>query len=219
MENKKGCKVFFHPNGGIWPDGTTEPKPAPFEDGIMYEKQGFVWPKGTDSLSRAGYRKHTSQNYLNIIRFYTANGKGEGFDPQNICNGFGYDCWPCDSWERTNHGHDSNYFDPEWAMGGDSVYLYMCWDPIITYDMGDEIILDFVYKTDGDEYTVLGEGGKTNFSLNRMDYNVDGYTGAVEIPVREKKLSHWEDEKGQKYEIGSVHTFLEPITLYAKYER
>lgn len=218
MEEKKSCKVYFHPNGGMWEDGTTTPRPAPVNGGILEEKQGFVWPEGTDKLSREGYRMHTSQNYLNIIRFYTADGKGGGFDPEKICNGFGYDCWPCDAWERTNHGHDANWFDPAWAKGKDEVYLYMCWDPVIIYDMGDIKVRDFVYKTDGDEYTVLGVGGKTNYALNRMDYNTEGYNGPFEIPSGEKELSHWEDEKGNRYEIGSVHTILEGVTLYAKYK-
>lgn len=213
----KKCYVYYHPNGGVWADGTTDPKPSPTENGMLGEHEGFVWPEGVEKLSREGYRKHTSQNYLNVIRFYTADGKGGGFDPLKICNGFGFDCWPSNALELTKNGHDANWFDPEWAGEGNTVYLYMCWDPIITYDMGDTRILDFVYKTDCDDYTILGTGGKTNFSLNRSDYNIDGYEGPFEIPDNGKLLSHWEDEKGNRYEIGSVHEFLTPITLYARY--
>ena len=219
MEQIKGCYIFYHPNGGKWEDGSTEPRPAP-NGGILDERDGFVWPEGTQKLSREGYRMHTSQNFLNVIRFYTADGKGNGFDPEHICNGFGYDCWPSNAWEITNHGHDANWFSKIGMQknDGDTVYLYMCWDPIIIYDMGDIKVREFVYKTDGDEYMILGTGGKTNYARNRMDYNTEGYNGPVEIPATDKKLVGWKDEKGNIYEIGKEYTVLKPLTLYAIYE-
>ncbi|MBR5515608.1 MAG: hypothetical protein IKU52_05345 [Clostridia bacterium] len=219
MEKIKGCYVFYHPNGGVWGDGTTEPKPAP-NGGILDERDVFVWPEGTEKMSREGYRMHTSQNYLNVIRFYTADGKGNGFDPEKICNGFGYDCWPSNSWEITNQGHDANWFSKNGMKknDGDTVYLYMCWDPIIIYDMGEVKIREFVYKTDGDEYTILGTGGKTNYARNRMNYNTEGYEGPFEIPETSKKLAGWKDEKGNIFEIGKEYTVTEPLTLYAIFE-
>ena len=219
MDNKR-CYVFYSPNGGAWEDGSTDPRPSPTEDGMLGERDRFVWPEGAEKIKREGYRLHTSQNFLNVLRFYTADGKGGGFDPEKICNGYGYDCWPYNAMELTRGGHDENWFSPM-GMGledGDSVTLYIFWDPVITYDMGDITVRDFVYKTDGDEYTILGTGGRTNYSLNRMDYNVEGYRGPVEIPDMGKKLLHWVDDDGNLYIPGKEYTIKEPLALKAVFE-
>ncbi len=221
MEPKTtGCYVFYDPNGGVWEDGSSDPKPSPTKDGILFEHDDYVWPEGAEKITRPGYRIHTSQNFLNVVRFYTADGKGGGHDPEKICNGFGYDCWPYNTMEITNNGHDANWFS-KIGLGladGEKVSLYICWDPIITYDLGDIVVRDFVYKTDGDEYTILGVKGKTNYARNRVDYNVEGYEGPFEIPATEKELSHWIDKDGKEYIPGKEYTILEPLDLKAVYK-
>ena len=219
-EKKNGCYVFYDPNGGAWEDGSTEPRPSPTEDGMLDEHDDFIWPEGAEKISRPGYRLHTSQNYLNVLRFYTADGKGGGIDPEKICNGFGYDCWPSNTMEITNNGHDANWFS-KIGLGlcdGDKVTFYICWDPLVTYDLGDITVRDFVYKTDSDEYTILGAGGKTNYARNRMDHNVEGYEGPFVIPETENELLYWQDDKGNTYRPGERHTVLEPLELKAVYK-
>ncbi len=221
MEAKTtGCYVFYDPNGGVWEDGSSDPKPSPTKDGVLFEHDDYIWPEGAEKITRPGYRIHTSQNFLNVVRFYTADGKGGGHDPEKICNGFGYDCWPYNTMEITNNGHDANWFS-KIGLGladGEKVSLYICWDPIITYDLGDVIVRDFVYKTDGDEYTILGIGGKTNYARNRVDYNVEGYEGPFEIPATKKELSHWIDKDGKEYIPGKEYTIIEPLDLKAVYK-
>ncbi len=212
---EQGCYVYYSPNGGVWPDKSTEPKPSPTENGILHDRQPFVWPEGAEKITREGYRLQTSQNFLNIVRFYTADGKGGGLDPENICNGFGYDCWPYNSEELTKGGHDANWFGKE-GLGlsdGESVTLYICWDPIVNYHIGDICIRDFVYKTSGDDYRILCPGDKTNYALNRMDHNIEGYEGPFELPMAE--IDHYVDSNGKIYTPGEVYTVTEPLELFA----
>lgn len=216
----KGCYVFYSPNGGAWADGSTDARPSPTKDGLLCEKDRFVWPEGAEKIKRDGYRLHTSQNFLNVLRFYTADGKGGGFDPEKICNGFGYDCWPYNSMELTRGGHDENWFSMQ-GMGlsdGDKVTFYICWDPIVTYHLDDITVQDFVYITGGDEYTVLGTGGKTNYARNRVEENVEGYYGPAEIPKTEKKLVCWKDKEGNEYIPEKEYIVTEPLELFAVFE-
>lgn len=221
LKNTKGCYVYYDPNGGCWENGSCEAVPSPTENGILYDHDTFIWPEGTEKITRKGYRIHTSQNYLNVVRFYTADGKGNGYDTEpSICNGFGYDCWPGNAMELTDNGHDANFFAKE-GMGfadGQDVKLYICWDPIVIYDLGDETVQDFVYKTGGDEYKILAPGENTNYALNRSATNIEGYTGSVTIPEKTKNLICWLDNDGNKYFPGSIHTVTEPLILHAVYK-
>lgn len=122
--------------------------------------------------------------------------------------------------ELTENGHDANWFSKEGMRlaDGEKVTFYICWDPVITYDLGNIVVRDFVYKTDGDEYEILGVCGKTNYARNRVDSNVEGYEGPFELPVTEKELSHWIDKDGNEYIPGKEYTILEPLELTAVYK-
>lgn len=211
---EKKCYVYYNPNGGVWPDGSSEPKPTPINGGMMTHGDKFVYPEGAYGIKKEGYRHQTSQNYLNIPRFYTADGKGGGFDPEKICNGFGYDCWPHDCAERTGGGHDANWLGLNGMphKDGDRIDLYVCWDPVITYHIGENVVCDFLYKTGGDEYTILGGGGKTGYSLNRMETNLEGYNGPDTLP--DIKVEKWVDKEGNEYIVGKEYTVTEPLDLY-----
>lgn len=212
----KKCYVYYSPNGGIWPDGTIDPKLSATPDGMMADGDKFYFPDGAFALKREGYRHQTSQRYLAVPRFYTADGKGGGFDPEKICNGFGYDCWPYNALELSEGGHDTNWLGLEGMPieDGGTLMLYACWDPIVNYHIDGKVIRDFVYKTEGDEYTVLGKGEKTNYGLSRTSTNIDGYYGEGEIPSVE--FDHWEDKDGNVFIPGKKYTITEPLELFAK---
>ncbi|MDD6265523.1 MAG: hypothetical protein PUB34_04380 [Clostridia bacterium] len=219
MKTTKGCYIFYSPNGGVWGDGTTEPKPSPTENGVMLDGDRFRFPEETKSLRRDGYRLHTSINYFNVPRYYTANGAGEGIDPERICNGFGYDCWPYNSMEITNGGHDENYFAKEALKlaDGETVTLYACWDPLVIYHCENEDYRDFVYVTDSNDYTVLGAGDETRYARNKNDKSFDGYEGPTKIPDELNRIAFWRDSDGNEYYPGKTYTVKEPLHLFPVY--
>lgn len=212
----KKCYIFYDPNGGIWPDGTTGPKASATPQGMMADGDRFYFPEGAFGLKKEGYRHQTSQRFLTVPRFYTGDGKGGGFDPEKICNGFGYDCWPYNALELSGGGHDTNWLGLNGMPieDGGTLMLYACWDPIVNYHIDGEVIRDFVYKTSGDEYKILGRGDKTEYGLSKTKTNVDGYYGPVEIP--DTDIDRWVDKDGNIYIPGEIYTVKEPLELYAQ---
>ena len=220
-----GCYVFYSANGGDWGDGNTGTVPSPTQYGILCNKQTFHWPEQTKTLYRDGYRLHTSKSYLNVPRFYTGDGKGNGIMSYDYYNNYyGYDCWPYNALQLTNNGHDENTFE-QVGLGlaaGATVTLYACWDPVVTYNMnyGDNaLVQDFVYITEGNSYTVLKLGEGTMYNQNLSSTNYENYTGLKKIPKRTGyTLKEWNtmpDGSGKSYKAGSTYDVTEPLMLYA----
>ena len=219
--NIKGCFAFYDPNGGYWPDGSTEPRTSPTKGGILQNEDRFHFPEGTNELRRDGYRMHTSISFFNVPRYYTANGKGEGLNTApDYNNSYGYDCWPYNAMELTKGGHDENYF-AQYGLGladGDSVTFYACWDPLVIYHFDDCDVQDFVYLTGGNEYTVLAPGDDTRYTQNRSDSSTDGYDGLKVLPSFDKKLKCWKDKNGNEYIPHKEYNVTEPLDLYPVWE-
>ncbi|MBR4881477.1 MAG: hypothetical protein IKU19_06050, partial [Clostridia bacterium] len=105
------------------------------------------------------------------------------------------------------------------------VFIYAAWDPIVMYDMNDgtgRAIRDFNYITDGNEYTVLGSGGRTEYAdaNGNAKKNRELYKGLATIPA-DKEVVCWNtapDGSGKTYNVGEVYDVTEPLTLYAIYE-
>lgn len=215
--NIKGCYVYYDPNGGQWKDGTTTPKPSPTEGGILHDKDKFVFPADTNDLRRDGYRLHTSISFFNVPRYYTGDGKGGGINvDRNYNNYFGYDCWPWNSMDLTNGGHDENYFSQD-GLGlsdGDKVTFFACWDPLVIYHINDTDIRDFVYITSGNEYTILSPGDNTRYATNRSDSTIDGWTGPNFLPNCEKNLSFWKDTNENIFIPHNTYNVTETLNLY-----
>ena len=224
----KGTFVYYSSNGGSW--GTTDSKliPSPTKYGVLNDQDFYYWPEETATLTRPGYRMHTSKAYLNIPRFYSGDGKGNGIGATASNNNyFGYDLWPYNASELSGGGHDANTFQM-YGLGlsaGAELTFYACWDPIITYNMnynGGAVVQDFNYITEGNSYKILALGGSTMYAQNQASTNLEGYTGATKIPKRSgytfKGWNTKADGTGKTYNAGSTYNVTEPLTLYAMWK-
>ncbi len=222
--------VYYSANGGTWAEGDNSPYRKPTTNaGHMTKGMTFSFPGDTKNLSRDGYRLQTDPDDMNVVSFYTGDGKGATTYGDTVTNnGYEYVIYP--------NGYKGSVFmvDTDRVPYGKNAFIYAVWDPTITYNMNDgtdTVISDFNYITDGDEYTVLGVNGYTGYSSssnahgregddeNTLINNRDGYRGLTQIYSRlGYVLAGWNtapDGSGTTYEAGAVYDVTEPLTLYA----
>lgn len=222
--------VYYSANGGMWTstDDTPYKKPAA-NVGHMTFAMTFNFPKETKTLAREGYRLQTDPDDMNVVSFYSGDGKGRTtYGDEQANNGYEYVIYP--------DGYKGSVFmvNTDRVPYGKNVFINAVWDPIISYNMNDgtdTVISDFNYITDGDEYTVLGTNGYTCYSSsssengrvgdekNTLLSNREGYRGLTQIYSRfGYVLTGWNTEadgSGTSYEIGEVYDITEPLSLYA----
>ena len=241
----------YDANGGYWDHGAGSGSGADTNTAIHYNNSFFAnitpytgggagtptsaswyrFPTETPSLGRAGYRLHTSLNHIEIPRFYTANGRGTGIKGE-LNNGYGFDCWP-------DAAYDSYLASYLGLNPGDTLTLYVAWDPIITYNMnynGGAVVQDYNYITSNNMYTILGLGGYTMYSTsnsvegrdadgrNALRQNREGYSGPVSIPSSRSGYSFrgWNtkpDGSGTSYSVGGSYNITTPLVLYAQWSK
>ncbi|MBQ4601929.1 MAG: InlB B-repeat-containing protein, partial [Clostridia bacterium] len=233
LENNGYYNVYYHSNGGTWGQGdTTAYKIPTTPHGLMTIGTPFSFPPETATLCREGYRLHTDSEDMTIPEFRTADGKGNyTYGDTAANNGYEYEIYP--------DVYKSSVFmvNRDRVPYGTNIFVYACWDPIITYNINDgsRDIQDFVDVTEGYNYTLLSEGGYTRYSSsstlnagrvpddqNTLLPNREGYSGRTMIPEREGyTLAGWNtmaDGSGKFYAAGSELEVTEPITLYAVWE-
>ncbi len=225
--------VYYHANGGTWAQGDTTTYKIPSTPyGLMTLGTHFSFPPETATLCREGYRLHTDSENMTIPEFRTADGKGNyTYGDTAANNGYEYEIYP--------DIYKSSVFmvNTDRVPYGTNIFVYACWDPIITYNINDgsRDIQDFVDVTEGYSYTLLTEGGYTRYSsssalnagrvpddANTLLPNREGYSGRTMIPEREGyTLAGWNtmaDGSGKFYAAGSEIEVTEPVTLYAVWE-
>ena len=233
LGNNGYYNVYYHSNGGTWGLGdTTAYKIPSTPHGLMTLGTPFSFPSETATLCREGYRLHTDSEDMTIPEFRTADGKGNyTYGDTAANNGYEYEIYP--------DIYKSSVFmvNNDRVPYGTNIFVYACWDPIITYNINDgsRDIQDFVDVTEGYNYTLLSEGGYTRYSSssvlnagripddqNTLLPNREGYSGRTMIPEREGyTLAGWNtmaDGSGKFYAAGSELEVTEPITLYAVWE-
>ncbi len=233
LGNNGYYNVYYHSNGGTWAQGdTTAYKIPSSNNGLMTLGTHFSFPPETATLCREGYRLHTDSEDMTIPEFRTADGKGNyTYGDTEANNGYEYEIYP-DIYKSSVFMVNSDR-----VPYGTNIFVYACWDPIITYNVNDGTrdIQDFVDVTEGYNYTLLAEGGYTRYSsscvlnadreadgLNTLIPNREGYSGRTMIPEREGyTLLGWNttpDGSGRFYAAGSELEVKEPITLYAVWQ-
>ncbi len=213
--------VYYDPNGGAWDGENTNIAKSDSQFGLMTFGQHFSFPEATATLNRKGYRLQTDKDDMTRVEFWSGNGKGRLTygDPRN--NGYEYEIY--------DNAYKNSVFmvDTDRVPYGDNIFVNAAWDPIITYDMNDGSgvkVQDFVYITDGDEYTILGTGDHTMYADDEgnLRANREGYDGLTAIPANEgNAVMSWNtraDGSGRIYEIGEIAEITEPVTLYAMWE-
>jgi len=224
--------TYYHANGGTWKDADSSVLRIPTNVGFgqMQFAQQFAFPADTATLSRDGYRLHTDLTDMTVVEFRSGDGKGNTTynDPEHG-NGYEYEIY--------SNGYKGSVFmvNTDRVPYGKNVFVYACWDPIVTYNLNDgsEAIQDFNYITDGDAYTLLSEGDYTRYSSsselnadfrevdgnNTLIPNREGYNGRTQIPQKiGYVLAGWNtkaDGTGEFYSAGTAIDVIEPITLYA----
>ncbi len=222
--------VYYSANGGSWTDADDSPYRKPTAQvGHMTFAMPFSFPRDTKTLSRDGYRLQTDADDMNVVAFYSGDGKGATtYGDTGANNGYEYEIYP------DNYKGSVFMVNTDRVPYGKNVFVYAVWDPIITYDMNDgtgNVISDFNYITEGDEYTILGTGGYTSYSSsssengrqgdnkNSLLPNRDGYRGLTQIYSRYGYiLTGWNtspDGSGTAYNINEVYDVTEPLNLYA----
>jgi len=222
--------VYYSANGGRWTDADDSPyrKPA-VNVGHMTFGMTFSFPNDIKTLSRDGYRLQTDVDNMNVVAFYSGDGKGNTtYGDLTANNGYEYEIYP--------DGYKNSVFmvNTDRVPYGKNVFINAVWDPIITYNMNDgtdTVIQDFNYITAGDEYTILGTDGYTAYSSsssvggrvgddkNTLLSNRDAYRGLTQIYSRfGYVLAGWNTEpdgSGTTYEVNTVYDVTEPLDLYA----
>ncbi|MBE6686440.1 MAG: hypothetical protein E7591_04320, partial [Ruminococcaceae bacterium] len=222
--------VYYHANGGTWGKGDVYPVKIPNTHyGLMMKGVPFSFPAETATLSREGYRLHTDSDDMTVPEFRTADGKGNyTYNDTAANNGYEYEIYP--------DAYKSSVFmvSNDRVPYGTNIFVYACWDPVITYNINDgsRDIQDFVDVTEGYNYTLLGSGGYTRYSSssefnagdesNTLLANREGYSARTMIPEREGYiLTGWNTEadgSGNFYAAGSQIEVTEPVTLYGVWE-
>lgn len=178
--------------------------------GTIKTGDAYKYPTETATLAREGYRLHTSLTYLNIPRFYTADGNGHGRNTAaNYNNGYGWDTWPDYYGGESNFGLTISATSDDGGatiLEGSTMLLYAVWDPIIKYNMNDNsgvVVQDFNYisgKTissqpgNGNYYRILGVGDDTLYSSSAGDCN--GSRGNASINNNHQLLANYEGYNG-----------------------
>lgn len=225
--------VYYSANGGTWADGDDSPYRKPTEKvGHMTFAMPFSFPRDTKTLSRDGYRLQTDLDDMNVVEFWSGDGKGATTYGDAVANnGYEYEIYP------DNYKGSVFMVNTDRVPYGKNVFVYAAWDPIITYNMNDgtdTVISDFNYITDGNEYTVLGVNGYTAYSSsstangregdtkNTLLSNREGYRGLTQIYSRYGYiLAGWNtapDGSGESYDVNGVYDITEPLNLYAVWE-
>ncbi|MBE6573787.1 MAG: sialate O-acetylesterase [Ruminococcaceae bacterium] len=223
--------VYYSANGGTWTATDDSPYRKPVTNvGHMTFGMTFSFPNDTRTLSREGYRLQTDADDMNVVAFYSGDGKGNTtYGDPAANNGYEYEIYP--------DGYKNSVFmvNTDRVPYGKNVFVNAVWDPIITYNMNDgsdTVIQDFNYITTGNEYTVLGENGYTCYSSsstvngrsesddkNTLLSNREGYRGATQIYSRfGYVLESWNTEpdgSGITYDVNTVYDVTEPLELYA----
>ncbi|MBR4881378.1 MAG: InlB B-repeat-containing protein, partial [Clostridia bacterium] len=213
--------VYYNANGGQWENlKSSQNLKSTTTHGLMKFAEAFVFPMEVRSLRRDGYRLQTDRDDMTVPEFWSGNGKGETTynDPASN-NGYEYVIYP--------DVYKSSLFmvNTDRVPYGENVFVYAAWDPIVMYDMNDgtgRTIRDFNYITDGNEYTVLGSGGRTEYAdaNGNAKKNRELYKGLATIPA-DREVVCWNtapDGSGKTYKVGEVYDVTEPLTLYAIYE-
>ncbi|MBE6574160.1 MAG: hypothetical protein E7652_07190 [Ruminococcaceae bacterium] len=218
--------TYYHANGGRWSANDNSALKIPNAVyGQMTFGMQFSFPNETATLYRDGYRLHTDAQDLTVVQFRSGDGKGNTTYNDPACgNGYEYEIY--------SNGYKSSVFmvNTDRVPYGKNVFVYACWDPIITYNLNDgsKPLQDFNYITDGNSYTLLCEGDYTRYSSssdfntgddsNTLLANREGYSGRTMIPEREGyTLTGWNTEAdgtGTFYAAGEAIDVTEPITLY-----
>ncbi|MBQ3183718.1 MAG: InlB B-repeat-containing protein [Clostridia bacterium] len=222
--------VYYSANGGIWTEGDDSPYRKPTAQvGHMTFAMPFTFPKDTKTLSRDGYRLQTDLDDMNVVEFWSGDGKGNTtYGDSEANNGYEYVIYP------DNYKGSVFMVNTDRVPYGKNVFVYAAWDPIITYNMNDgtdTVISDFNYITSGNEYTVLGANGYTAYSSsssangregdgkNTLLPNREGYRGQTQIYSRYGYiLAGWNtapDGSGTAYDVNGVYEITEPLSLYA----
>ncbi|MBQ4561854.1 MAG: InlB B-repeat-containing protein [Clostridia bacterium] len=225
--------VYYSANGGTWTDADDSPYRKPtLQAGHMTKGMIFSFPTDTKTLSRDGYRLQTDPDDMNVVSFYSGDGKGATtYGDIAANNGYEYVIYP------SNYKGSVFMVDTDRVPYGKNAFVYAVWDPVITYNMNDgtdTVISDFNYITDGDEYTVLGVNGYTGYSSSSFQHgregddkntllpNRDAYRGLTQIYSRlGYVLAGWNtapDGSGTTYEAGKAYDVTEPLSLYAVWE-
>ena len=219
--------VYYHANGGKWSANDTSTLKIPNSPfGQMTFGMQFNFPSETATLYRDGYRLHTDAEDLTVVEFRSGDGNGNTtYNDPDHGNGYEYELY--------SNGYKSSVFmvNTDRVPYGNNIFVYACWDPIVTYNLNDgsESILDFNYITDGDEYTLLSEGDYTRYSSssefnagdenNTLLANREGYKGRTQIPEKVGYvLAGWNTEAdgtGTFYAAGETIDVTEPVSLYA----
>ncbi len=233
LGNNGYYNLYYHSNGGTWGPGDTAVYKIPSaNNGLMTLGTHFSFPEETATLYRDGYRLHTDSEDMTVPEFRTADGKGNyTYGDTEANNGYEYEIYP-DIYKSSVFMVSSDR-----VPYGTNVFVYACWDPIITYNINDgtQDVQDFVDVTEGYSYTLLTEGGYTRYSSssvlnagreaddkNTLIPNREGYNGRTSIPEREGyTLLGWNtsaDGSGRFYAAGSEIEVKEPVTLYAVWQ-
>ncbi|MBE6685976.1 MAG: hypothetical protein E7591_01980 [Ruminococcaceae bacterium] len=222
--------VYYHANGGKWSatDNSSLKIPNTVYGQMTFGMQ-FSFPAETATLSRNGYRLHTDPEDLTVVQFRSGDGKGNTtYNDTEFANGYEYEIY------SNGYKYSAFMVNTDRVPYGENVFIYACWDPVITYNINDgsRDIQDFVDVTEGYNYTLLGSGGYTRYSSssefnagdesNTLLANREGYSARTMIPEREGYiLTGWNTEadgSGNFYAAGSQIEVTEPVTLYGVWE-
>ncbi|MBR6514691.1 MAG: InlB B-repeat-containing protein, partial [Clostridia bacterium] len=213
--------VYYNANGGKWSKWvTTQNLKSPTTYGLLRFTDLFKFPIDTRSLSREGYRLQTDRDDMTVPEFWSGDGKGNTtYNDPATNNGYEYVIYP--------DAYKSSVFmvNTDRVRYGENIFVYAAWDPIVTYDMNNGTgmtVQDFNYITDGNEYIILGAGGRTEYAdaNGNAKKNRESYNGLATIPADSGVIS-WNtapDGSGKTYKVGEAYDVTEPLTLYAIYE-
>ncbi|MBQ7500195.1 MAG: leucine-rich repeat protein [Clostridia bacterium] len=172
--------VYYSPNGGVWNGGSDSYVRSATHFGLLKKGDAFVLPS-TVSLTREGYVLHAD------CPFYTGNGAGSTLFGGDGNNGYEY--------RYDSLGSTFNITSDILPYGTNVVY-YACWDPTVTYMLGDPL-------------TDVVDGTVGTYTVRTPNAAKEGYT-----------FECWntaEDGSGTDYYPASEITVTGPLTLYPKW--